>query len=393
MIILKTLRWSNAFSYGKDNTVSFINGPLTQLVGKNGHGKSSIALILEEVLFNKNSKGIKKADILNRYTKDKNYTIELDFDKDGVEYQIKTTRGATQAVKLFKFNSDISAHTATATYKMIEDIIGFDHKTFAQIVYQSNASSLEFLTAPDTARKKFLIELLNLGRYTKAQEVFKEVANDLNKDIVAVDTQVKTINSWLDKYSSTNLTLKPIIDVPVLDEVLITEQANIESSLKTLDQTNKKITTNNTYKQIQSNLKVFPIPNKPSSIDSNLELKGQSAITEQIELNKTIRDSQAFVTKMNGLSGTCPTCLQTIDENKIQSLLAEQEDLQQKAKTKKELAEAIIAEYKQNQIEYKDKLSDASPYRRALEFKFKEPARTDFPAVKLVTDTCLVTVP
>jgi len=366
MITLKTLRWSNAFSYGKDNSVYFTSSPLTQLVGKNGHGKSSIALILEEVLFNKNSKGIKKADILNRYTKDKSYTIELDFDKEGVEYQIKTTRGATQAVKLFKFNNDISAHTATATYKMIEDIIGFDHKTFAQIVYQSNASSLEFLTAPDTARKKFLIELLNLGKYTKAQEVFKEVANDLNKNIVAVDTQVKTINSWLDKYSSTNLTQKPIIEVPELDESLITEQANIESKLKTLEQTNKKITTNNTYKQIQNNLKVFPIPQKPSVVDSTIKTNAQLANTEQIELNKTIRDSQTFVTKMNGLSGTCPTCLQTIDESKIASLLAEQEDLQQKAKTRKEQADKIILEYNTQQQEYKSNLAE---YEKAVKAK------------------------
>ena len=109
-------------------------------------------MILEEVLFNKNSKSIKKADILNRYVKDKNYSIELEFERDNTEYQIKTSRGTSQTVKLFKSGVDISAHTATATYKMIEDILGFDHKTFSQIVYQSNASSLEFLTAADTAR-------------------------------------------------------------------------------------------------------------------------------------------------------------------------------------------------------------------------------------------------
>lgn len=183
MITIKELRWSNAFSYGKDNKINFTNAPLTQLVGRNGHGKSSIALILEEVLFNKNSKGIKKADILNRYVKDKSYSIELDFDRDGTDYTIKTNRGSTQTVKLFKDGVDVSAHTATQTYKMIEEVLGIDHKAFAQIVYQSNASSLEFLTAPDTARKKFLIEILNLGKYTRAQEVFKEVATQLSKDI------------------------------------------------------------------------------------------------------------------------------------------------------------------------------------------------------------------
>ena len=84
MITIKTLAWSNAFSYGADNTIDFSAAQLTQLVGKNGHGKSSIALILEEVLFNKNSKSIKKADIINRYVDDKHYEISLVFEKDGV---------------------------------------------------------------------------------------------------------------------------------------------------------------------------------------------------------------------------------------------------------------------------------------------------------------------
>ena len=102
MITLKTLKWDNLFSYGKGNVIEFDKYPIIQLIGKNGHGKSSIALVLEECLFNKNSKGIKKADILNRYVKDKSYSIELSFDKDGDEYVIKTTRGSTQTVSLYK---------------------------------------------------------------------------------------------------------------------------------------------------------------------------------------------------------------------------------------------------------------------------------------------------
>ncbi len=244
MITIKQLRWANAFSYGKDNQIDFVSAPLTQLVGKNGHGKSSIALILEEVLFNKNSKGIKKADILNRHIKDKTYSIELDFNRDDIDYTIKSSRGTAQIVKLFKEGVDISAHTATATYKMIEDILGFDHKSFAQIVYQSNASSLEFLTAPDTARKKFLIEILNLGKYTKAAEVFKEVSTQLTKDIAGVQSQVNTVASWLNKYEKTDLTLKEIIASPELDPNLITEAAALDSSINSIESTNKKISQN-----------------------------------------------------------------------------------------------------------------------------------------------------
>lgn len=332
MIILKTLRWSNAFSYGKDNEVSFVNSPLTQLVGKNGHGKSSVALILEEVLFNKNSKGIKKADILNRYIKDKSYTIELDFNKDGIDYQIKSSRGSSQTVKLYRDGTDISAHTATATYKQIEDIIGFDHKTFAQIVYQSHASSLEFLTAPDTARKKFLIELLNLGKYTKAQEVFKEVAQEVSKEMAVIQSQITTVNTWLDKYSNTDLTLKNLITVPDTPDDLISSQGELASKISNLETTNKQITKNNTYKQIQSGLQLFPIPATPVIQDNSVQKAKYTS--EQVELNKTVRDSQAFIKKMHGLSGTCPTCLQSIDEAKINELVAEQEQLQASASDK-----------------------------------------------------------
>lgn len=344
MIVLKELRWSNAFSYGRDNVVNFVASPLTQLVGRNGHGKSSVALILEEVLFNKNSKGIKKADILNRYVKDKTYTIELDFEKDSTPYQIKSSRGSTQTVKLYKNGLDISSHTATATYKAIEDIIGFDHKTFAQIVYQSNASSLEFLTAPDTARKKFLIELLNLGVYTRAQEIFKEVAHDLNREIASVQSQVNTVNSWLNKYSNSDLNSKPLLDVPEFDQQLAVELASTEAKLANIETANKKITQNNTYKQIQSQIKLYPLGEQPS--ENPQPLKSESAIlnTESVELSKTVRDSQAFVKKISALHGTCPTCLQEINEAKIADLLAEQAEIQQTAQKRNTEIKSRVSE-------------------------------------------------
>lgn len=71
-IELKKLTFSNMFSYGeKENSIYFNNNKITQLTAPNGSGKSSIALILQEVLFNKNIKGIKKADIINKWGKTK----------------------------------------------------------------------------------------------------------------------------------------------------------------------------------------------------------------------------------------------------------------------------------------------------------------------------------
>jgi DNA repair exonuclease SbcCD ATPase subunit len=346
MITIKELRWSNAFSYGENNAINFVNAPLTQLVGKNGHGKSSIALILEEVLFNKNSKGIKKADILNRYIKDKQYSIELDLEKDGVEYSIKTTRGNTQTVKLLKDSRDISAHTATQTYKMIEDIIGIDHKSFSQIVYQSSANSLEFLMAADTARKKFLIEILNLGKYTRAAEVFKEVAQDLSKDISAAQSQVNTVKQWLDKYSGFDTTPKVLVSAPQLDEDSIAESKQLSSTLQTIEQTNRKIQQNNTYKQLQARIQLVPVPAKPVGSAEPLQ-------TEKIKLDKTVQDSQAFIKKMQALHGTCPTCLSSIDDTRVSSMIEERNVEINGAKARLVELDLAIKEFKAAETSWK----------------------------------------
>lgn len=66
-VVLKTLEWSNMFSYGPKNRLELNRNAVTQLSAPNGSGKSSLALIIQELLYNKNVKGLKKADILNRY--------------------------------------------------------------------------------------------------------------------------------------------------------------------------------------------------------------------------------------------------------------------------------------------------------------------------------------
>lgn len=317
MITFKQLRWGNAFSYGLDNIIQLDNSPLTQIVGKNGHGKSSIALVIEEVLYNQNSKKIKKADVLNRYTKDKNYTIELDFDKDGVAYEVKTSRTATAStVKLLREGTDISSHTATGTYKTIEQVLGYDHKTFSQIVYQSSVSSLEFLTATDTARKKFLIELLNLGVYTRAADVFKTLATDASKLVDTTQAKITTVRSWLTKYEKEDLTLKELeaeLDSPVSITAEITLKTN---ELVNIDATNKKIANNNKYKELMSAIIVGAAPAAAPLVTYVTDLKVQLA-----GFQKELKDGKTLAAKCDGPTSTCATCTQLIDNSTMYNMV------------------------------------------------------------------------
>ena len=185
MITLKKLSWDNCFSYGAGNELVLDNNTVTQIIGTNGMGKSSIPLIMEEALYNKNSKGIKKADIPNRYVNN-GYSIKLEFSKGSDEYCISVDRKNSIKVKLEENGEDISSHTATNTYKSIQDILGIDFKTFSQLVYQNTNASLQFLTATDTNRKKFLIDLLRLEEYVQLFEVFKEASRESSNKMIEV---------------------------------------------------------------------------------------------------------------------------------------------------------------------------------------------------------------
>lgn len=339
MITLKTLKWSNLFSYGSNNVIRFDENPITQLIGKNGHGKSSIALVLEEVLFNKNSKGIKKADILNRHIKDKSYSIELTFDKDGDEYEVKTTRGSTQNVQLLKNGENISSHTATATFKLLEDIIGLDHKAFSQLVYQSSSASLEFLTATDTNRKKFLIDLLNLSKYVEAFEIFKAAAKEVADEVLSIDSAIKTTQAWLDKQGKESLDTMEELPVPSPDPTLEQDLVNLKSQQSTILDTNKRITKNNQYRKQLASIDLTDVPKEYPPIEDS-----SPYVSKVGEHKKTVKDADAFIAKVSKLDGTCPTCLQQIDRTKLEELIAEQESLKADANSAIDLLNSKIDE-------------------------------------------------
>ena len=326
MIILKNLEWSNCFSYGKGNKLTLDKDPIVQLVGKNGHGKSSIGLILEEVCYNKNSKGIKRSDVLNRHIDSTKYSIKLEFDKDGDIYTIDTTRGSSQAIKFTKNGDDISSHTATSTLKTIEEVIGLDGASFAQLIYQSSASSLEFLTATDTNRKKFLINLLNLEGYTKAHDIFKGLVKDLSTSVTAVSAKIETVNSWIDTNKKIDLVEKPLQELPELLSISTIEEANqislLNENIRTIEATNKRINQNNEYKLLLSKI---PLEELESDIPKVKDISKESI--EYVEVQRSARDARSFIAKMGKVSDTCPTCSQAVDNSTSKQLIKEQEDI------------------------------------------------------------------
>ena len=346
MITLKQLKWNNCFSYGSDNQLDLSDNTVTQIIGTNGMGKSSIPLIIEEILYNKNSKGIKKADIPNRYIND-GYNIFLSFEKDGSNYEIKVDRKSSIKVKLEKDGEDISSHTATNTYKTIQEILGIDFKTFSQLVYQNTNASLQFLTATDTNRKKFLIDLLHLDEYVVLFEVFKEASRESSNKVIELTSEINTIEKWLNtnKLESTNIL--PMLNLEINTEEEEKQFRSLSIELENISEKNKKILTNNQYKTLLSKINIEEITSievSKESYDDNNRMVGQ--------MTETIKGSKALINKLESLGDKCPTCGQDIDPTFKEKLVTVETKRIDAAEHQKKANQNIVERIKRNNAEF-----------------------------------------
>ena len=316
MITLKQLQWNNCFSYGSNNELLLDDNTVTQIIGTNGTGKSSIPLIIEEALYNKNSKGIKKADIPNRYIGN-GYNIRLTFTKDEDTYVVSIDRKTSVKVKLEKNGEDISSHTATNTYKTIQDTIGVDFKTFSQLVYQNTNASLQFLTATDTNRKKFLIDLLHLENYVELFDIFKEAARVVSLEINGIQAKLDTIEKWLadNKLGDTNIL--PMLDLPISSDEDEKEFRHLTKEIENISEKNKKISKNNQLRRLLGQIDL-----QEAQSCKVTEKKSYDSLQAQVGTHSQVAaGSQRLIEKLNKLGDVCPTCEQEVDPTFKQALV------------------------------------------------------------------------
>lgn len=310
-IVLKDLEWSNMFSYGENNTLKLNKAKITQLDAVNGSGKSSLALIIQELLFGKNVKGVKKTEILNRFSNSKKWDGTLVFAVDETEYAVKVARsGASTKVVLLKGSEDISEHKVLDTYKKISDILGLDFTVFSQLTYQSSTDALEFLKATDTNRKKFLINLFNLHKYLEIGETVKIKLSALEKEVLEPRAQLKSIEDFLNKTEIPETQEK--VEVPSIDSTIAVRISDIDKQLQNYNTTCKSIDKNNMHKQEISKLQ----------FDLSMEEPKPFAYVEQYQalkldissLNLAVSDLKKRIKALD-TADVCSSCGQPIDNS------------------------------------------------------------------------------
>jgi len=316
-VVLKTLEWSNMFSYGPKNRLELNRNAVTQLSAPNGSGKSSLALIIQELLYNKNVKGLKKADILNRYNGAKSWEATLTFSIDSDEYVLSSKRqGASTKVSIVKNREDISEHKVLDTYKELSSAIGRDFETFSQLTYQSSTDLLEFLKATDTNRKKFLVNLFNLSRYLDIGEELKTLNTKREKDLASKQGELRTVEQFLAQNVLPEKATEK--EIPSVDTSLYSQIEELRTRISTQKSLCDSIDKNNLLVKERQGLS-FDIsltePTFDRGISSRIETLKSDISSTKTKLTQATKDLNSL-----DIADHCYACKQPLNNTKAKEL-------------------------------------------------------------------------
>lgn len=314
-IKLKTVEWSGMFSYGDNNKLDLTKNVITQVDAPNGSGKTAIVLILQELMFSKNMKGIKKGDIVNRFSGSDSWTGSLTFEADEKEYKINVIRkGDTSKVSLTENGKSISEHKIPDTYKKLLTIYKASVEVLNQLMYQSSTSQLEFLRATDTNRKKFLVSLFNVEKYLAYGEVIKLKISELEKTMATYRGEEKTVKDFLSQ-TSMPLEKKTKVVIPNVDESLKDEIRSLEQEIAQYNSACAAIDKNNLLKQERLSIK-FAIDLQ--DIDqAELETAKSNLSKLQVNSSTILREIEKDQKELKNLNTAthCYACKQPIDNS------------------------------------------------------------------------------
>lgn len=368
-IVIESLVFSNVMSYGDNVKISFNNHAVTQLVGANGVGKSTIATILEEVLYNKNSRGIKKEDLHAWNSAKKEYSIELRFSKGQDRYVLTKVVKSTAKVTLLQNGIDISGHTATQTYKLLEqDILCADFQTMTKLIYQSVGSSMDFLKTTDAARKTFLVGLLDL-------HVYSEISDKLKEEKKAISNRLNFLSGQEDVLQST---LRGCKDIPEYLES-IPEQDNSElikgltdelySVNNSLENRTKLVSLRDRYDRL---LREFKAAEEPMLNRARVEFSHDEYLRVSSEYNKILtlsEDTKARYKKFksDAENALCPTCGTKLDKSSSEKAMAELKTIFVEQAAQRDALKAELDVLSKDKVEHELYVRDRCKMEAALD--------------------------
>lgn len=278
--------------------INFNASPTTLIVGENGSGKSTLLDAICFGLFGRPFRKINKPQLVNSVN-EKNLLVEIYFSIGKIEYEVR--RGIKPNIfEIVKNGQMVDQSSKSRDYQKFleENILGFNFKSFTQIVILGASSFVPFMQLSAADRRSIVEDLLGIEIFSTMNMLSKEHAHVLENEHSAVNYQYQLTQEKID------LTQKHVDD---------------------LENNNKKLIDKNKKDMKESQDEIFRLTklNKDCAdeikdlIDSIVD---QNKNTDELDLIKKY-ESQIKTRSRGGVKEkkffetheSCPTCLQDIN--------------------------------------------------------------------------------
>ena len=213
MILFKNVRYKNFLSTGNKFTeIDLTKAKSTLVVGQNGAGKSSMLDAISFALFGKAHRNILKPQLINSIN-GKDCVVEIEFVVGNAAFKI--VRGIKPGIfEIYKNGELINQSSHAKEYQRIleQNILKLNHKSFHQGVVLGSSNFVPFMQLQVGQRRLVIEDLLDIGVFSKMNQILKEEINALKDNLKDISYQIDLSQNKLETQK------KYIADVSQLTE-------------------------------------------------------------------------------------------------------------------------------------------------------------------------------